>query len=250
MKTLATLSALLAVWLVARAARAYDRPAGAAALLVGANPLLLAFGVGGGHNDLLVMAAGTGAIVLLARPPRPWRAGALLAVAAALKATGGLLAPFAVLGTRPRSRILWGFLTTGAALAGLTIAVFGAGVGVQVGRVATAQNFVAKDSGPDLLGRLLGTGVTPAVRLACAAAAAIVIVICLWRTWRGADWLTAAALSAVAALVAVPSLVPWYISWALPAAALARSRWARVAVAALTTAIVVIHLPVLGFDAY
>jgi len=97
---------------------------------------------------------------------------------------------------------------------------------------------------------VLGTGATAAVRLGCAGAAGLVALACLWRAGRGADWLAASAIAGVAILCAIPSLVPWYVAWILPAGALAHGAAARWAVAALTTAVVFTHIPILGFAPY
>ena len=250
LKALSTLGCLGALALIARAAPRYGRAAGAAVLLVGANPLLLVYGVGGGHNDLLVMAAAAGAILALASERSRGSGGALLAVATALKVTGGLIAPFALVALRPRRSLLAGLAAAGALLAAVTIAVFGPDLLAQIGRVATGDNFIVAYSGPDALGRVLGTGATAAVRLGCAGAAGLVALACLWRAGRGADWLAASAIAGVAILCAIPSLVPWYVAWILPAGALAHGAAARWAVAALTTAVVFTHIPILGFAPY
>jgi alpha-1,6-mannosyltransferase len=250
LKSLSTLGCLVALALIARAAPRYGRAPASAVLFVGGNPLLLTYGVGGGHNDLVVMATAAGAILLLSGERARTSAGGLLAAATALKVTGGLLAPFALAGVRPARRLLVGLLLAGAILAGLTLAVFGLDVVTQVGRIATSGNYVSAHSGPDTVGRLLGTGVNAGVRLVLAAAAGAVTLGCLWRVWRGADWLAGAAMSGLVILCATPSLVPWYIAWVLPAAALARGAAARRGTVALTAAVVCIHLPILGFAAY
>jgi hypothetical protein len=250
LKTLSTLGCLIALVLIARAAPRYGRAAGPAVLLVAGNPLLLLYGVGGGHNDLLVMAAAAGAILLLARPPGRRAGGALLAVAAALKVTGGLIAPFALAAVRPRRGALAGFAVGVSLLAALTLAAFGTHVLAQLGHIATGGNFVIAYSGPDSLSRVLGTGVSAGVRLACAGAAGAVTLGCLWRVRRGGDWLAAAAISGLAILCAIPSLVPWYIAWVLPAGALARAAAPRWGILAITTALVLTHLPILGFANY
>ena len=68
-----------------------------AAALVGLNPLVVIYGVGGGHNDLLMLAASMSAAVYAHAPhgePRP--AALLIAVGAGIKLTGVLLLPFAL----------------------------------------------------------------------------------------------------------------------------------------------------------
>jgi hypothetical protein len=256
LKTLSSLSCLAALGVIARAAPRYGRAPGRAATIVGCNPLLLAYGVGGGHNDLVAMAAVAAALLWLTRsdPGHERAAGAMLAVAAGLKLTGGLLAPFALVGRpagrRPFRGLLTGLLAGAAGIAAVTAAVFGTGAGRQLVRIAGSSEFVAPYSGPDALSHLLGTGPTGGVRLACAAVALLVFAACLWRARQSRDWLGDATLAGAALLCAVPSLAPWYLAWVLPAAALARGRAGRMAVASLTVVITLTHLPVLGFDAY
>lgn len=243
---LAWLSSVAVAW---RAARLWGRPPLRAAVLLGANPLLLVYGVGGAHNDLIVMAVVTAALALLAAR-RGAAAGATLALAAGVKATGGLLLPFVLAGSRPRARVAAGFAATGAALAGLTLAAFGPHVLDTIGSIAVASRFRIDWSGPDAVGRLLGTGVTAGVRAAAAASVLAVVVLGARSIRRGGDWLAAAGWAVLALLCAIASFVPWYVAWVLPAAALARSRSLRVAVLALTAAVVATHLPLLGFAPY
>jgi hypothetical protein len=254
LKSLSTFAALAGVALIARVAPAYGQAPGRAALFIAGNPLLLAYAVGGGHNDLLVLAVEGATILILGPAGRSGRraasGGGALVVALAFKVTGGLLLPFAWLGSGARRRFAAGTAAALGAAAALTLVAFGERVPAQIGRIATSQDFVTAYSGPDALGRLLGTGVTSGVRLACALCAGGVAVACLWRVHRGADWLAAASITGVAALCAIPSLVPWYVLWVLPAPALARGRATRPLVLGLTAAMLVTRLPILGFDAY
>lgn len=250
LKALGAVATISAVLLVARAAPAYGRSPQAAALVVGANPLLLVYGVGGGHNDLVVMAVAAAAILLLADGRGRMAGGAALVCAAGLKLTGGLLAPFALVAGGGRRRLAAGGLAAGAVTAALAVIAFGTAGGGTIGQIATNGQFVIDWSGPEALGRLLGTGVTTGVRLACAAGAAAVFSACLLRVRLGADWLAMSALAGLAVMCAIPSLVPWYVAWVLPAAALARGRAAVAGVAAVTVVMLVTRLPALGFTAY
>ena len=47
----------------------------------------------------------------------------------------------------------------------------------------------------------------------------------LWRVWKGQmDWIDGAGWAMVAMLLASSSLLPWYVAWLLPLAALAHDR--------------------------
>ncbi len=249
-KIVTTLACLLAVLMVARAAPAYGRSPLRSALLVGGNPLLLAYGVGGAHNDILVMAVSAAAILLLARERRPMSGGAALVLATGLKVTGGLLLPFALAASAERRRFTAGAVAAGLVGLALTVAVFGTELGGTIGRIATDRAFAVPWSGPYAVGRLLGTGLTGGVRVGCTAAALACAGACLWWVHRGADWLGMAAAAGLAVMCAIPSLTPWYVAWVLPAAALARSRWVPAAMVFATALILFTRLPILGFAAY
>jgi hypothetical protein len=65
----------------------------------------------------------------------------------------------------------------------------------------------------------------------------------LWRTWRGADPIRMAAWATVAILVATAWLVPWYLLWLLPLAALAADRRLTLAAVALSGWVLAIGVP-------
>src|SRR5205085_7042853 len=116
-KALAALASLGVVALVWRATSAAGRDPVAPALLVGLNPLVVLYAVGGGHNDLLMMLLAIGGVVILTwSTPRPALGGAALAAGAAVKASAGLLVPFALVGMRGdrRWRALGGMLAVAA----------------------------------------------------------------------------------------------------------------------------------------
>jgi hypothetical protein len=68
----------------------------------------------------------------------------------------------------------------------------------------------------------------------------------LVRTRRGADWLEGAGWAFVALLLTTAWLLPWYVAWAVPFAALAGDRRLLGAVWGLTLLVVVLRLPLLA----
>lgn len=72
------------------------------------------------------------------------------------------------------------------------------------------------------------------VRLAAAILFAAAIVYLLVWTWRGGDWVRAAAWAALALLLATAWLLPWYLIWVLPLAAISRDRPLQLLTLALT----------------
>jgi high-affinity Fe2+/Pb2+ permease len=82
-----------------------------------------------------------------------------------------------------------------------------------------------------------------AVRLVFGLAFAAVAGWTLWRTWRGADPIRMAGWATFAILLASAWLVPWYLLWLLPLAALAADRWLAVATVALSGWVLAIGVP-------
>jgi hypothetical protein len=212
-------------------------------ILVALNPMWLVYGVGGAHVDLLLALALVGAICLLATA-RPAAAGAALVAGAAVKLVGGLARPSALVGERRRS------LVAGAAVAAL--AIYGAALALWgthlFGGVADQREVTSPRSVPGLIGRALGHGNPPTwLTVVAGAAFAVVALGLLWRTWRGMPWIDAAAWATVALLLAITWLMPWYVVWLLPLAALAAGPGPRVAALALTVFVVVVRwLPALS----
>jgi hypothetical protein len=69
------------------------------------------------------------------------------------------------------------------------------------------------------------TGLDPdAVRFAAGALFLAALVYLLAWTWRGGDWVRAAAWTTLALLLATSWLLPWYLIWLLPLAAISRDR--------------------------
>jgi alpha-1,6-mannosyltransferase len=210
-------------------------PLGAAAF-VALNPVVLLQVVGGGHNDALAMLVATAGIaaVLSARQAS---GGAAFAAAFALKPPAALAAPFALLAAT-RDRRSAAQLLAGAALATLAIvAVAGAAFGWHwlraIALIGNHQGKTSHMSVPTTLARLTGIDET-AVRAAALAVYGIAFAYLLARTWRGEDWLRMAAWASLGLLLATSWLLPWYLIWSLPLAALSRDRPLQLSLLALT----------------
>ena len=216
-----------------------------AAAFVALNPLVLVHVVGGGHNDALAMLLtmlGVAGVLLAAEAS----AGAALVAALAVKASTAVVAPFALLGAgRARGTPPMGGLSggrgrflLGAALAlAATLAAAYLGFGWHwlhaIGLAGDNQSKTSHLSIPSTAARLTGLGKAPARIGALAFYAALVAYLLAW-TWRGGDWLRAAAWASLGLLLATSWLLPWYPIWALPLAALSRDRRLQFLVLALT----------------
>lgn len=239
LKALAALSSLAIVALVWRGVRLMGRDPVGAALLVGLNPLVVLYAVGGAHNDLLMMLLAVAGIVLLREPaaPRPALAGVALTAAAAVKASAALLVPFALVGTRGerRRRALAGILAAAALLLLAALLAFGIDALNLVDVLGTEQQRRGLNSVPRAASRVLRSpGLSDGVRLAFAVGfGAVALGLLVW-VRRGADWVTAAGWATLALLLSTAWLLPWYGAWLMPVAALSGDRRLRVAALAFT----------------
>src|SRR3954449_4455764 len=114
-KGLMLAAALGTLVLVAFTERRLGRSPPAAVVLVGLNPLVLVYGVGGAHNEPLVLLCSVAAVALAVigwqEAKSPWwdvGAGACAVLAAGFKPSAALLAPIVVLACRRRLPALGG----------------------------------------------------------------------------------------------------------------------------------------------
>jgi alpha-1,6-mannosyltransferase len=245
LKGLAAASVLTLALLVARIAPSRGVDPRSAFVMVALNPLVLVHVVGGAHNDattMLVAFAGCAAVLAA----HELSAGFALASAIALKASAAFAAPFALLATRPTGRNVnpgltfrpvGKFLVGGAvALMAIALAAYAAygwewfdGLGV----VGENQGRVSNYSLPNLLSELLNLDVDIVRVLAAVAYLAVLAALLRW-VHRGGDWTRATGWAALGLLLATAWLLPWYIIWALPFAAISRDDRLIAAVLALT----------------
>lgn len=115
------------------------------------------------------------------------------------------------------------------------------------GALGAQQHNVAIHSFPAEFARLAGAGgVPPWGHLVADGLLLAVVGALLVRTRRGADWVTNAGWAYVALLVTTAWLLPWYVAWAVPFAALSPDRRLLGAIWGLTLMIVVLRLPLLS----
>jgi len=228
-KVVAAIAGVGCVALVWRLAQRTGQEPRRAALLVGLNPLFVAYGVGGAHNDLLMELLVLGAIAC-ALSERRHAAGAQLALATLVKASAALVLPFLLLGTSRPGRTLTGALAATVAVGLVALAVLQGQLLGFVPQLFGQQQLVAHFSVPNQLGVLSGAGgLTAPIRVACTAGFALALAVLLWRVRRGADWIAGAGWATLAALLTSAWLTPWYVVWLLPLAAIAPSRRLRLA---------------------
>ncbi len=242
LKVATVLASLGFVALVWKCARLMGRDPRFAVLFVAGNPIFLIYALGGFHNDFFMLVPSIAAIaLLLARRDRS--AGAMVALAVAVKFTAVLLLPFLLLAARPsqrRMRILAGAALAAVPLVALDLALFGLSIPNLFDQSRLLTNF----SIPNLVGLAIGLGGGAPALLRVANVAVVLTVAHLLR--RRVDWLAGAGWSTLALIASLAWLVPWYVVWLLPLAALASSVRLRRGALVLTVFLVLTFMPETG----
>ncbi|MEV5766490.1 polyprenol phosphomannose-dependent alpha 1,6 mannosyltransferase MptB [Micromonospora sp. NPDC052213] len=256
---------LLAALCLPGLARAAGVPTRRAAWLVLACPLVGVHLVAGAHNDAVMLGLLLlGLLVLVRRPGKPKPllvAGALLGLAVMVKATAGVVLPFAALAAvlgRYTVRALLrdaGWLA-GGAFGAVAVASLLSGLGLGwVGGLSRSGDSEQWTSPPtavgfvvDYAGGLVGRdpAAVPVTRTVALLLLAVLVVALWWRAWsqlRGLNdvrqrvarldaarprvTLIGAGLALAATVLLAPVFHPWYATWplALLAVAATRTTW-------------------------
>jgi hypothetical protein len=235
---------LVFLWLVWWCAVKLGRDPRFVVAFVALNPIYLIYAVAGFHNDFMMLDASMAAIAFVLSG-RDRSAGAAFVVAVAIKFTVILLGPFLLVGvgTRRRSKeLVIGGLIAAIPLAVMSIVLFG----TQLPNLQQQSSLLTELSVPNLVGLLLGVG--GATSRVLDIGDLFVVAVVLYFFLRRRDWLVGAGWSTLALLVSLAWLVPWYIVWVLPLAALGSSPWLRRATALMTVFLVLTFAP--GVTAY
>lgn len=243
LKAIAGASVLAIAGFTWATARALGRDPRLPVAIVALNPLVLVWALGGAHNDLL-MAVPLAAAVYFACTRRPASAGAAAVLAIAIKASAGLALPFVLLGARPRRRALAGAAVALAVVVPVTLVVFGNAIAEMPHALTAQQHFHwIVVSVPSFVGHYLhiGTpGPTGRKWFLLGSAAAVVAAIVWARKGRG--WIDGAAVAMLAVLLTAAWVLPWYVVWALPFAALVPRPTIRVTAIVLTVLLTAMQL--------
>jgi Glycosyltransferase family 87 len=239
LKASAVLLSLGFLALVWQCARQLGRDPRYVLVFVALNPIYLIYAVGGFHNDFMMLVPTMAAIsFVLARRDR--LAGAALVLAIAVKFTAVLLAPFLLIALATKQRRLR--FVAGAALAAvpmvaLSLALFG----FSIPNLSDQSSLLTDFSIPNIVGLAIGIGGgTPGllkVAIAC------VVLVVGYEVYRERDWLAGAGWSTFALLASLAWLVPWYVIWLLPLAALATSVNLRRTALAMTIFLILAFMP-------
>jgi hypothetical protein len=174
-------------------------------------------------------------------------AGAAFVGASAIKASGAILFPvmLASLLRAPRAlvQVLLGMFVTAVLVAIASLLAFG----THVPDLSTQSSLVTSESIPNLFGLAVGAGGESAgLRTALSGVLVIVVFACAWLAWRRRDSITGSGWASVALLVTLSWVLPWYVLWVLPLAALSSSRRLRATALALGVYLIVAWAPASG----
>lgn len=295
LKGLLMLASLATVLLVWRSARLLGRDPVAAIVFVGLNPIVLIWGLGGDHNDFLMMFCVVLGFYLLLRagcmsgavgyggetPPRVgtdgigiegdgegrrsqsgagaekleaalWSpallgAGAAFVAAVAIKASAGILLPVVLAALLHRRRDLLQ-VVLGMALGAVVLGVCSViAFGPHFPDLATQGRLVTMTSLPNLFGLAIGQGgETTTLRVLLSGVLIAAVAACSLLAWRRRESITAAGWASIALLVTLSWVLPWYVLWVLPLAALSRSRRLRLAAVLLGVYMILAWAPLTG----
>ena len=312
------LASLATIWLVWKCARVLGRDPVKAIVLVGLNPIVLVWGLGGDHNDFLMVffivlgfyvllragvglrerateaelvgalrpeselrskselrpeselesvgalrpksefltaSTAAGAVSMRARI-REWLlplstpellAGAAFITATAIKASGGVLIPVVLVALLPTPRrlvqVLIGMVAAGAIVAAASLLAFG----LHVPDLSTQSRLVTSVSVPNLIGLAVGAGgETDTLHTLLSGALIVSVLLCCVQAWRRRSPITASGWASVALLVTLSWVLPWYVLWVLPMAALSSSRRLRVTALVLGAYLIIAWAPASG----
>jgi alpha-1,6-mannosyltransferase len=239
LKASAVLLSLGFLALVWQCARQLGRDPRYALVFVALNPIYLIYAVGGFHNDFMMLVPSMAAIsFVLARRDR--LAGAALVLAIAVKFTAVLLAPFlliALVTKRRRLRFVTGAALAAVPMIALSLALFG----LSIPNLSDQSSLLTDFSIPNIVGLVIGIG-GGAPGLLKVAIVCVVLVVA-YEVYRERDWLAGAGWSTFALLASLAWLVPWYVIWLLPLAALATSVNLRRTALAMTVFLILAFMP-------
>ena len=244
-KVATALASLGCIALVARLEQQLRRPVVPAILFVGLNPLWLVYGVGGAHNDMFMLLFVLGGLLLALRGRERLGAGAIV-LGAGIKATGGILLPFLFIGAKHRKQVVIGAAAAGALIIAVVLVFFGDHPFAALLSFAGQGENISFKSFPGQVGQqLLGMDdVNYTLQTVANALLFGVVAALLYRAWKGrADWLESAGWATLALLLSLLWLMPWYIVWLLPLAAIVKDRRLRIAALVFGAFVTLMYIP-------
>jgi hypothetical protein len=137
-------------------------------------------------------------------------------------------------------QLLIGMLAAGVVLGAASLVAFG----LHIPDLSTQSRLVTNESVPNLVGLAVGAGgETPTLRVLMSLALIATVLVCARSAYRREDAITACGWASVALLLTLSWVLPWYVLWVLPLAALSSSRRLRVAAVAVGVYLIIAWAP-------
>jgi hypothetical protein len=200
-------------------------------------------------------------------------AGAAFVTAVAIKASAAVLIPVVLAGLlrAPRALVqaVLGMIVTGVVIGVASLLAFG----LHIPDLSTQGSLVTSESIPNLIGLAAGAGgESSGLREALSVVLVALVLACCWLAWGGrrsrtarsaassatgrsaasfadggvARSITGSGWASVALLVTLSWVLPWYVLWVLPLAALSSSRRLRTTALVLGVYLIVAWAPASG----
>jgi len=120
--------------------------------------------------------------------------------------------------------------------------------GLHIPDLSTQSSLVTNVSVPNLIGLAIGAGgESEALHSVLTGVLVVSVLLCCVQAWRRGAGVTASGWASVALLVTLSWVLPWYVLWVLPMAALSRSRRLRATALVLGVYLIVAWAPASGF---
>lgn len=255
LKTIAAAASVGLVLIVKSLAEKLDAGSARAVAIVGLSPATLVHVVGGAHNEaltMLIVFAGIAVALSRADASREPAGGFVSALAIGVKASAAVPLVFMLAAARRKTAMFLAMLGA-AALTVLTAFIgFGSDALNGLNLISSNQDRSSRWSLPHrtvdgidaLFGHVDRAGATDAVRLVFTLILAAAVVYLIWRSWKRPEtWLANAGWATLGVLLASAWLVPWYLLWLLPFAALGRCRNLQIAAVIFCAYTLVIAIP-------
>ncbi|MGH2960073.1 MAG: hypothetical protein ACRDKE_10745, partial [Solirubrobacterales bacterium] len=242
------------VFLVKSIAQKVGADTARAIAIVGLSPATLVHVVGGAHNEaltMLIVFAGIAFALSRDEGAREAGGGFISALAIGVKASAAVPLVF-MLAAAQRKLAMFLAMAGAAVLTVVTgVIAFGSDALNGLNLISSNQDRSSRWSLPhrtvDGIDALFGVdrGVaTDVVRMVFVLVLAGVVAYLIWRSWKKPEtWFANAGWATFGVLLASAWLVPWYLLWLLPFAALGKCRGLQIATIALTAYTLVIAIP-------
>lgn len=254
LKLIAVASSLGLVFLVKSIAEKISADAARAIAIVGLSPATLVHVVAGAHNEaltMLIVFAGIAFALSRDDGARDAAGGFISTLAIGVKASAAVPLVF-MLAAAQRTLAMFAAMFGAAVLTVVTgLVAFGSDALNGLNLISSNQDRSSSWSLPhqtvDAIDALVGVdrgAATDVVRMVFVLILAAAVAYLIWRSYKQPDtWLANAGWATFGVLLASAWLVPWYLLWLLPFAALGKCRGLQIATIILTAYTLVIAIP-------